>query len=143
MANGYEILAPAGSVDQLVAAVNNGCDAVYLGLDAFNARMKAPNFNAENLRHWVDFCHFFGVRVFVAVNTSVKNDELYRAAQTVRLAYDNFADGVIVTDLSLLQYAAQLAKPFEVVASTQLNVHDKAYEPPDLTSAVRSVSLRL
>lgn len=125
MANGYEILAPAGSVDQLVAAVNNGCDAVYLGLDAFNARMKAPNFNAENLRHWVDFCHFFGVRVFVAVNTSVKNDELYRAAQTVRLAYDNFADGVIVTDLSLLQYAAQLAKPFEVVASTQLNVHDK------------------
>lgn len=121
----YEILAPAGSVEQLLAAVNNGCDAVYLGLDAFNARMKAPNFNAQNLRQWVDFCHFFGVRVYVTVNTSIKNDELKAAADTVRTAYDCFADGVIVTDLWLMSYAANFPKPFSVVASTQLNVHDK------------------
>lgn len=121
----YEILAPAGSMEQLLAAVNNGCDAVYLGLDAFNARMKAPNFTAQNLRQWVDFCHFFGVRVYVTVNTSIKNDELQAAADTVRTAYDCFVDGVIVTDLWLMRYAASLPKPFSVVASTQLNVHDK------------------
>lgn len=121
----YEILAPAGSVEQLTAAVNNGCNAVYLGLDSFNARMKAPNFTAQNLRQWVDYCHFFDVKVYVTVNTSIKNCEVERAAEAVRTAYDCFADGVIVTDLALLRYAASLPKPFSVVASTQLNVHDR------------------
>lgn len=120
----YEILSPAGSVEQLVAAVNNGCDSVYLGLDNFNARMKAPNFNAENIGHWVDFCHFFGVKVYVTVNTSVKNSEFSKAVETLLTAYKNNADGVIVTDLALLRYAATFPKPFEVVASTQLNAHD-------------------
>ncbi|MGN1040579.1 MAG: U32 family peptidase, partial [Candidatus Fimimonas sp.] len=114
----------AGSSEQLVAAVNNGCDAVYLGLDNFNARMKAPNFTAQNLKQWVDFCHFFGVKVFVTVNTSVKNSEFADAVQTLLCAYSNNADGVIVTDLALLRFAASLPKPFEVVASTQLNTHD-------------------
>lgn len=121
----YEILAPAGSVEQLTAAVNNGCNAVYLGLDSFNARMKAPNFTAQNLRQWVDYCHFFDVKVYVTVNTSIKNCEVKSAAETVRIAYDSFADGVIVTDLALLRYAASLPKPFSVVASTQLNIHDR------------------
>lgn len=120
----YEILAPAGSIEQLVAAVHNGCDSVYLGLDSFNARMKAPNFDAQNVGHWIDFCHFFGVKVYVAVNTSVKNDEIFAAKQAIFGAYKNNADGVIVTDLSLLRYAASLPKPFDVVASTQLNIHD-------------------
>lgn len=120
----YEILSPAGSSEQLVAAVNNGCDAVYLGLDNFNARMKAPNFTAQNLKQWVDFCHFFGVKVYVTINTSVKNNEFHDAVQTLLCAYSNNADGVIVTDLALLHFAASLPKPFEVVASTQLNTHD-------------------
>lgn len=125
MASGnFEILAPAGSAEQLSAAVNNGCDAVYLGLDSFNARMKAPNFTAQNLCQWVDYCHLFGVRVYVTVNTSVKNDEFADAIDAVNTAYSCLADGVIVTDLSLLSYAASLPKPFNVVASTQLNVHD-------------------
>ncbi len=123
--NEYEILAPAGSVEQLVAAVNNGCDSVYLGLDSFNARMKAPNFTAENICKWIDFCHFFGVKVYVTVNTSIKNCEFDKAVETVMTAYNNYVDGIIVTDLALLQFAAQLPKPFEVVASTQLNIHDK------------------
>lgn len=120
----WEILAPAGSVEQLVAAVHSGCDSVYLGVDNFNARMKAPNFDAQNIGRWIDFCHFFGVKVYVAVNTSVKNDEIFAAKQVIYCAYKNDADGVIVTDLSLMRYAASLPKPFEVVASTQLNIHD-------------------
>ncbi|MCM1289111.1 MAG: U32 family peptidase [Corallococcus sp.] len=121
----WEILAPAGSIEQLTAAVHNGCDSVYLGLDCFNARMRAPNFNADNLGYWIDFCHFFGVKVYVAVNTSVKNNEVLAAKQAIFCAYKNNADGVIVTDLALIRYASSLPKPFEVVASTQLNVHDK------------------
>lgn len=121
----YEVLAPAGSVEQLISAVNNGCDCVYLGLDSFNARMKAPNFTSENLRQWVDYCHLFGVKVFVAVNTSIKNNEFERAWQTVLTAYNNLADGVIVTDLALMKLASQLPPPFDIVASTQLNIHDK------------------
>lgn len=120
----YTILSPAGSWEQLKAAVNNNCDAVYLGLDSFNARMKAPNFTAQNISEAVDYCHFFGVKVYVAVNTSIKNQEFAHAVETLILAYKNNADGVIVTDLALLKYAAQLPKPFDIVASTQLNVHD-------------------
>lgn len=120
----YQILAPAGSIEQLKAAVNNGCDAVYLGLDAFNARMKAPNFTRENIGEWVRYCHLRNVKVYVTINTSIKNDEFALAVDTLYAAYNAFADGVIVTDLALLQYAASLPKPFEVVASTQLSCHD-------------------
>jgi len=120
-----QILAPSGSEEQLIAAVNNGCDAVYLGLDSFNARMKAPNFTAESLDKWTDYCHLFGVKVYVAINTSIKNGEFDDAVKLLKKAYLANADGVIVTDLTLMQIAGSLPKPFEVVASTQLNVHDR------------------
>lgn len=119
-----EILAPAGSVEQLVTAVNNGCDSVYLGLDSFNARMKAPNFTAENVGKWIDYCHLFGVKVYVTINTSLKNDEFHQAVELLNSVYKNHADGVIVTDIALLKLASQFPAPFEVVASTQLNIHD-------------------
>ena len=120
-----EILAPAGSEEQLIAAVNNGCDSVYLGLGNFNARMKAPNFTEENIKGWIDYCHIFGVKVYVAINTSLKNSEFAEAVRLLKEVYDKNADGVILTDLALIEIAAQLPKPFEVVASTQLNVHDE------------------
>lgn len=122
----YEILAPAGSKEQLLAAVNNGCDAVYLGLDGFNARMKAPNFTAENIAEWVDFCHLYGVKVYVTVNTSVKNEEFDGALATLFAAYKANSDGVIVTDLALLAIAGRLGGNLDVVASTQLNCHDES-----------------
>ena len=127
MADGqkYEILAPAGSIEQLQAAVYNGCDSVYLGLADFNARLKAPNFTKDNIAEWVDFCHLFGVKVYVTVNTSVKNDEFSQALQTLLAAYKANADGVIVTDLALLHIAGQLGGNLDVVASTQLNCHDR------------------
>lgn len=120
-----EILAPAGSIEQLKAAVNNGCDAVYLGLDSFNARMKAPNFNAENIRYWIDYCHLFGVKVYVAINTSIKNNEFVKAVEMLNYVYRNNTDGVILTDVALIKLATKFPKPFDIVASTQLNVHDK------------------
>lgn len=121
----YQILAPAGSVEQLTMAVNNGADAVYLGLGKFNARMKAPNFTEQNIAEWVDFCHLFGVKVYVAINISLKNIEFQQAVETLKVVYLANADGVILTDLSLIKIASSLPKPFEIVASTQLNCHDK------------------
>ena len=125
MESQYEILAPAGSIEQLQAAVNNGCNSVYLGLSDFNARMKAPNFTKENLAEWVDYCHLFGVKVYVTVNTSVKNEEFDKALSTVMSAYYANADGIIVTDLALLAVCGKLGGNLDVVASTQLNCHDK------------------
>ena len=120
-----EILAPAGSAEQLTAAVNNGCDSVYLGLDCFNARMKAPNFTRENFGYWLDFCHLFGVKVYVTINTSLKNDEFDKAADLLKFVYKSGADGVIVTDIALMKIAARLRDDdFEVAASTQLNIHN-------------------
>ncbi len=121
----YQILAPAGSIEQLQMAVNNGADAVYLGLDRFNARMKAPNFNVQNLSEWVDYCHLFDVKVYVAINTSIKNTEFQQAVETLKVVYLANADGVILTDLALIKIASNFPKPFEIVASTQLNAHDK------------------
>lgn len=120
----YQILAPAGSIEQLQMAVNNGADAVYLGLDKFNARMKAPNFNQDNLAEWVNYCHLFGVKVYVAINISLKNTEFQQAVEALKVVYKANADGVILTDLALIKIASTFPKPFEVVASTQLNAHD-------------------
>lgn len=121
----YQILAPAGSIEQLTMAVNNGADAVYLGLDKFNARMKAPNFTEQNIAEWVNFCHLFGVKVYVAINISLKNTEFQQAVEALKVVYLANADGVILTDLALIKIASKLPKPFEIVASTQLNCHDK------------------
>ncbi|MEG2688613.1 MAG: hypothetical protein RSA24_05545, partial [Clostridia bacterium] len=63
-----ELLAPAGDIDSFYSAVNNGANAVYLGLSGFNARLKADNFDGENLIKCVKYAHFFGVKVYVAVN---------------------------------------------------------------------------
>lgn len=120
----YQILAPAGSQQSLICAVQNGADAVYLGLNKFNARMKADNFTSDNLSYWVNYCHLYGVKVYVTLNTSLKQHEFEDAVQMLQQIYHSNADGVILTDLALIKYASTFAGKWEVVASTQLNVHD-------------------
>lgn len=117
------LLAPAGSANALRAAVFNGADAVYLGLNKFNARLKAENFSLENISDWISFCHLFGVKVYVTVNTSLKKDELEEAKAFVKQLADLKADGIIVTDPALLCFCSSL-KGIKTVASTQLNVHN-------------------
>ena len=80
------LLAPAGSPQALKAAVYNGADAVYLGLNKFNARLKAENFTLENLSEWIEFCHLYGVEVCITVNTSLKKEELEEAKKICRTA---------------------------------------------------------
>lgn len=70
-----EILAPAGDLISLKSAIASDTDAVYLGLSAFNARIKAENFTTENIKDTVDYCHLFGVKVYVTINIAVKETE--------------------------------------------------------------------
>lgn len=66
-----ELLAPAGNMEALIAAVNAGCDAVYLGMNKFGARAYAENFNLENLKGAVDYCHLHNVKIYVTMNTII------------------------------------------------------------------------
>ena len=70
-----ELLAPSGNEEAFFAAINNGADAVYLGLSSFNARIKADNFNTNNIRKITHIAHLFGVKVYITVNTIIKNNE--------------------------------------------------------------------
>lgn len=97
----FELLAPAGSQECFFAAVNNGADAVYMGLTNFSARKNAANFTAENLPYFVAYAHTLGVKVYVAVNTLVKNAELGDFLATVGAAYSAGADAFILQDVFL------------------------------------------
>jgi putative protease len=117
-----ELLAPAGNWDCLRAAVSNGADAVYFGLGAFNARMRAENFTLEDLPAVVEFLHARGRRAHVALNTLIFTRELEEAAEMLRRLEAAGADVVIVQDLGLAWLARRLAPHVAVHASTQMTV---------------------
>ena len=71
-----EILAPVGNKEMLMAAINSGADAVYLGAELFNARMKADNFSNQDLKESVRLCHLYGVKVYLTLNTLVTDSEI-------------------------------------------------------------------
>ena len=119
-----EVLSPAGSSDALVAAVQNGADAVYLGYGSFNARMGAKNFTEEQLRTAVSYCHTRGVKVYLTLNTLVLDREMAAAAQCVREAAAAGVDAILVQDLGVLDLVRQVAPDMPIHASTQMSVHD-------------------
>ncbi len=120
-----EVLAPAGSSDALVAAVQNGADAVYLGYGSFNARMNAKNFTEDQLRQSVSYCHIRGVRVYLTLNTLVLDRELQAVAQVIREANSAGVDAILVQDLGVLHLVRQIAPDIPVHASTQMSVHSR------------------
>lgn len=118
-----EILAPVGSEEMLRAAVFSGADAVYLGYAGFNARSGAGNFDAASLRGAVGFCHARGVRVHVAMNTTVYGGELAGLAAAVQAVAASGADALICQDFAAARLAAQIAPELPRHASTQMSVH--------------------
>lgn len=119
-----EILAPAGSFDALRVAIINGADAVYLGLSKFSARAKAENFDNSVLKEAIEYAHLFGVKVYVAVNTLVKNQELPEAVNDAVNALDVGADALIVQDLGLCEQIRKLRPHAVLHASTQMGIHN-------------------
>lgn len=116
-----EILSPAGSPDSLVASVKGGCDAVYLAGKSFGARAFAGNFSDQQLEGAVGYCHDNGVKVYVTVNTLIKDSEMEDAVSFVRFLKDIGADAVLVQDIGLLKslHSVDIAKH----ASTQMGIH--------------------
>lgn len=121
-----EILAPAGSYEALVAAVRSGADAVYLGVKNLNARRNAENFDEQQLKTAVEYCHKHKVRVHLALNTLVSDGELEEAQETVKIACESGVDAVIVQDLGLAELIHRTAPDMPLHASTQMSVQTAA-----------------
>ncbi|MDR3263360.1 MAG: U32 family peptidase [Clostridiales bacterium] len=119
-----EICAPAGNIKSFKAAVACGADAVYLGLDRFNLRMKADNFMVENLKEHIDYAHLFGVKVFLALNACVKQDEYFELLSVVDATKDMNPDAYIITDISLIEKIKNKAPRSDVHISTQAGIHN-------------------
>ena len=119
-----ELLAPAGSFDALRAAVENGADAVYLGGTSFSARASAANFDNQEIQSALEYCHIRGVRVYVTVNTLLRDNELERALDYLVDLYNWGADAVIVQDVGLAREARRQIPQLELHASTQMTLHN-------------------
>ena len=121
-----ELLSPAGSPEAVIAAVQNGADAVYLGLGGFNARRGAKNFTDEEFEKAVRYCHVRGCKVHVTLNTLVDDRELESALTTAKLASDVGADALIVQDLGLVKAIRHSLPDIPIHASTQMSIHNLA-----------------
>ena len=119
-----ELLAPAGSPEALMAAVQAGADAVYLGLGPFNARRNAKNFTPETLPDQVAYCHQRGTKVYLTLNTLVTDRELPQAAETAAQAARAGVDAILVQDLGVARLLRETCPDVALHASTQMTVHD-------------------
>ena len=121
-----ELLAPAGSMEALRAAVQNGANAVYLGCGQFNARQSAKNFTPQTLDEAVKYCHIRGVAVHLTLNTLVSDRETPELAELIRHAAASGVDAFIVQDLGVVQLCRQIAPHIPIHGSTQMTVHNLA-----------------
>jgi len=121
--NKIEILSPCGGLDSVYAAVRNGADAVYLGAKDFSARASAHNFDIDELSAAVKYCHASGVKVYLALNTLIFDDEMDRALELVKNAAKCDIDALITQDIGLAQAVRKLVPGLKLHASTQMSVH--------------------
>lgn len=120
-----ELLAPAGNMECLHAAVKAGADAVYLGAGHFNARRGADNFSLENLAEACDYAHLRGVKIYLTLNTVVLPSELPDALELARQAYRCGVDAFIVQDIGISIELSRIMPDVEFHVSTQMNIHDE------------------
>ena len=121
-----EILAPAGGMEHLVAAVRCGADAVYLGTKNFNARNSAANFDCESLAEAVKYCHARNVRVYVTMNTLVTDKETDDVVNEIKMIAKSGADAVIIQDPAVAALWRKYCPGMKLHASTQMTIHNVA-----------------
>ena len=121
-----ELLAPAGSIESFHAAVEAGADAVYLGLADFNARLRARNFTARTLAYILPFAHKHNVKIYVTLNTLVKQAELEPIVHTLYQLEQMGVDALIVTDRGVIDIARNHFPRLRLHASTQMTIHNSA-----------------
>lgn len=118
-----ELLAPAGGQEALIAAVQSGADAVYMGFGAFNARRNARNFSSEEFRAAVSYCHLRGVKVYLTLNTLITDRELPALAEAAREASACGVDAILVQDWGVLDTLRRVIPDVPLHASTQMSLH--------------------
>ena len=119
-----ELLSPVGDFECLKAAVQNGADAVYLGAADFNARYSAKNFSIDELEKAIDYSHLRNVKVFLTLNTLIKNEEFNNALELAGKAYELGIDGIIVQDIGLANFLIKNIPNLPIHASTQMTCHN-------------------
>ncbi len=119
-----ELLAPCGDEQSFYAAVENGADAIYLGLGAFNARAKSTFFNTENIRTYVRQAHLKGVKVYVTTNTILLDEELPAFLNQISACVDAKVDAFIIQDLAVATIIKQNFDDVVMHASTQMGIHN-------------------
>lgn len=122
--NKYELLAPAGDMACLKAAVSAGANAVYLGYDEFSARAKAKNFNKEELIEAINYAHLRNVKIYVTFNILIADFEVKRAMKSVKMLYEIGADALILQDIGIASEIRKNFLDFEVHASTQMAINN-------------------
>ena len=121
-----ELLVPVGEQESLKQAVMNGADAVYLALKDFGARKYAKNFSHEELIDAVRYCHLYDVKVYVTLNTLIKDSEISSFLEEVRFVHQIGVDAVIMQDLGMIYLVHEKFPNLEIHASTQChNYHDE------------------
>ncbi len=122
--NKVELLMPVGDFDCLKAAVQNGADAVYLGVSEFNARYSAKNFNIDDLEKIINYAHLRDVKVHLTLNILIKNNEYDEVLSIAKTAYEAGIDAIIVQDLGLAISLIQTFPDMPIHASTQMTCHN-------------------
>jgi putative protease len=122
MLNRPEILAPAGSMEALKAAINAGADACYVGGSLFSARAFADNFDTNELIEAIDYCHINNVKLYMAVNTLLKNKELQQLVPYIEPFYTEGVDGIIVQDTGVIRVLHREYPDLSLHGSTQMSI---------------------
>ncbi len=120
-----ELLIPVGNQECLIAAINNGADAVYLGGKKFGARAYSNNFNEEEMVKAIKLCHLYGIKIYVTVNTMIFNEEIEEVLNYLNFLYSNNVDAVIMQDNGLIELTRKLIPNLEIHVSTQAHNHNK------------------
>ena len=119
-----ELLSPAGNMECLKAAVNNGADAIYLGGKTFGARAYAGNFSNEELKEAVNYAHLYGVKIYITVNTIIYNTEVDELIKYIEYLYKIGVDALIMQDIGMISLVRKVFPNMEVHASTQCHNHN-------------------
>lgn len=139
--NKPELLVPVGNIDCLRAAITSGANAVYLGLEEFNARRKANNFTKENIKSIIKHCHNHNIKVYVTLNILIKNSEIEKFMQSVEIIAKAKADALIIQDINLISTIKKYYPNLPIHLSTQATITNSSMIPKDIDRVILSREL--
>ena len=119
-----ELLAPAGNMESFKAAINAGADAIYMGIDKYNARQMAKNFDMEKYIECIKYAHILNVKVYLTLNTLLYDNEMKEALEIVTKLYSAGLDGIIIQDIGLATKIHKIIPELPLHASTQMTIYN-------------------